>query len=92
MIIARAYDLMGLICSGEISDDDLELATKLYREHLKEHGSQSAEEKLIDDKHKEDEDKRREVRRIANKKKDAARAAAEAATLVILASEIKNSV
>ena len=92
MIMARAYDLMGLIHSGEISDGDLELGAKFYREHLKEHGSQLAEEKLIDDKHKEDEDKRRNVRRIANQKKDAVRADAEAATLVIIASEISDCV
>ena len=52
-IMARAYDLMGLIHSGEISDNDLELAAKLHREHVKKHGSQFKEEKEIDDKHNE---------------------------------------
>ena len=89
LIMAPAYDLMGLIHSGEISDSDLELAAKLYREHVKKHGSQSDEEKKIDDKHKGSEDKRRDDRQKATKKKEAARAEAEAATLIVEANEIK---
>ena len=77
---------MGLYHSGEISDADLELAAKLHREHMKKHGSQMQEERIIDAKHQEAEDKHRDDRRKANLKKAAAHELAAAATLVTEAS------
>ena len=81
--MAGSSDLMALIHSGEISAADLELAAKLHMEHVKKHGSQTQEEKVIADRHKEAEGKRRSDRRTANAKKAETNAVAEAKTLVV---------
>ena len=68
---------------------DFELAATLYREHLKKHGSQTQEEKLIEMQYKDEEDDRRDKRQKANAAKEEAVEAArevdlETDTAVIL--------
>ena len=67
--------------SGEVTDADLELAATLYREHVKEHGSQTAEEKLVDAKYHEGEEDRREKRRQATAVKEKPLEVAKATTI-----------
>ena len=61
----------------------------LYREHVKKHGSQAAEEKLFDDWGKEAEEKRRGDRQKANEKKEKTQQIARMTTIVTNADAIQ---
>ena len=72
-----------------MTNADLELAATLYREHVKKHGSQQQEEKLIDDWDKEAEDDRRAKRQKSNAAKEKTLEIAKATTVVIDAAAIQ---